>query len=345
IELIDTLFILLRNGKLLTLHWIHHCLTLCYSWYVFSDIPATARWMVGMNFIAHSLMYTYYALKAMRISIPLVIIIEYKNTGIPCDASKSVVTSGLALYTLFLLMFTNFFINSYLRKQKHNFDDYVEIMHQKWHYSVYISIGYIILIPILKQWMKYRGKPYNLRTLLTFWNSFLAVFSIIGVIRCLPEFAYILSTKGFTASFCQSDYYKDLRLNWWYLFFVWSKVIELIDTLFILLRNGKLLTLHWIHHVLTLCYSWYVFGDVPATARWMVGMNFIAHSLMYTYYALKAMRISIPLVIIIEYKNTGIPCDASLSVVTSGLALYTLFLLMFTNFFINSYLRKQKHNI
>ncbi|CAG2177365.1 unnamed protein product, partial [Oppiella nova] len=76
-------------------------------------------------------------------------------------------------------------------------------------------------------------------------------------------------TKGFTASFCQSDYYKDSRLNWWYLLFVWSKVIELIDTLFILLRNGKLLTLHWVHHVLTLCYSWYVFGDVPATARWM----------------------------------------------------------------------------
>ena len=244
-----------------------------------------------------------------------------------------------------------------------DFNDYNKFMQQKWHYSVYLAIGYIILIPLLKQWMKYRGKPYNLRTLLTFWNSFLAVFSIIGVIRCLPEFAYILSTKGFTASFCQSDYYKDLRLNWWYLFFVWSKVIELIDTLFILLRNGKLLTLHWVHHCLTLCYSWYVFGDVPATARWMVGMNFSAHSLMYTYYALKAMRISIPLVIsisitliqilqmvfgiyinytVIEYKNTGIPCDASKSVVTSGLALYTLFLLMFTNFFINSYLLKYK---
>ena len=212
-------------------------------------------------------------------------------------------------------------------------DDYVEFMHQKWHYSVYISICYIILIPHLKEWMKMRGKPYNLRTLLTFWNSFLAVFSIIGVIRCLPEFVHILNTKGFTASFCQSDYYKDSRLNWWYLLFVWSKVIELIDTLFILLRNGKLLTLHWIHHCLTLCYSWYVFSDTPATARWMVGMNFIAHSLMYTYYALKAMRISIPLVIsisitliqilqmvfglyinytVIEYKNTGIPCDASL---------------------------------
>jgi len=247
-----------------------------------------------------------------------------------------------------------------------NPDSLHEYMQQKWHYSVYISIGYIILIPLLKQWMKMRGKPYNLRTLLTFWNSFLAVFSIIGVIRCLPEFVHILSNKGFTASFFQSDYYKDSRLNWWYLLFVWSKVIELIDTLFILLRNGKLLTLHWVHHVLTLCYSWYAFGDVPATARWMVAMNLIAHSLMYTYYALKAIRISIPHVIsisittiqilqmvfglyinytIIGYKNTGIPCDASLSVVTSGLALYTLFLVLFTNFFVNAYLLKPKNQM
>ncbi|CAG2120991.1 unnamed protein product, partial [Medioppia subpectinata] len=149
-----------------------------------------------------------------------------------------------------------------------NADSLHEFMQKKWYYSVYISIAYIILIPIIKQWMKSRGKPYNLRTLLTFWNSFLAIFSIIGVIRCLPEFIHILRTKGFEASYCQSDYYKDSRLNWWYILFVWSKVVELVDTLFILLRGGKLLTLHWVHHCLTLIYSWYVFGDVPATARW-----------------------------------------------------------------------------
>ena len=50
---------------------------------------------------------------------------------------------------------------------------------------------------------------------------------------------------------------KDWRLNLWYLFFVLSKALELVDTLFIVLRKHKLLTLHWVHHCLTLCYSWY----------------------------------------------------------------------------------------
>jgi elongation of very long chain fatty acids protein 6 len=45
---------------------------------------------------------------------------------------------------------------------------------------------------------------------------------------------------------------------------------ELGDTAFIVLRKQKLINLHWIHHVLTLCYCFFVFADQPGTARWMV---------------------------------------------------------------------------
>ena len=39
---------------------------LVYCWYSFSEYTAPARWFVVMNFIVHSIMYSYYALKAMR---------------------------------------------------------------------------------------------------------------------------------------------------------------------------------------------------------------------------------------------------------------------------------------
>ena len=197
------------------------------------------------------------------------------------------------------------------------------------------------------------------------WNVVKYFYIFTGVVRCLPEFVHILLSKGFTASFCQSDYYRDARLSLWYMLFVWSKAIELVDTLFIIVRGGKLITLHWIHHCLTLCYSWYVFADVPATARWMVNMNFLVHSLMYTYYALKAVRVPIPGLIsisitslqilqmvfglyinytVIGFKKSGIACDCSLSVATTGLALYTLFLILFVNYFIRAYLVKPMLN-
>ena len=152
-----------------------------------------------------------------------------------------------------------------------------------------------------------------------------------------------------------------MRLNIWYLYFTLSKALELFDTLFIVLRKHKLINLHWIHHVLTLNYSWYVFGDVPATARWMVNMNFLIHSMMYTYYGLKSMRFRIPRFVNITitslqiaqmfaglfinylalyYKLSGIPCDLSRKVAIFGFSLYFLFFLLFMNFFIKTYILK-----
>jgi hypothetical protein len=39
---------------------------LLYSFYSFSEYTAAARWFIVMNYLVHSVMYTYYAFKAMR---------------------------------------------------------------------------------------------------------------------------------------------------------------------------------------------------------------------------------------------------------------------------------------
>lgn len=152
---------------------------------------------------------------------------------------------------------------------------------------------------------------------------------------------------------------QDTRLNAWYLFFTLSKAPELVDTLFIVLRQRRLINLHWIHHTLTLVYSWFAFPDVPSTARWMVNMNVFIHTLMYSYYALAAMKVRIPRQVnvvlttmqiaqmfvglyinadCLRRKLSGIPTDLSLSVALSGFSLYFLFFLLFVNFFVKTYL-------
>ena len=76
----------------------------------------------------------------------------------------------------------------------------------------------------------------------------------------------------------------------WTWLFVLSKLPELVDTVFIVLRKQKLIFLHWYHHITVLIYCWYSFSQYTAPARWFVVMNFIVHSIMYTYYAFKALR-------------------------------------------------------
>ena len=234
-------------------------------------------------------------------------------------------------------------------------------MQNNWHISIYIVIIYMVLIIILKKWVRIRGKSYSLRIPLILWNALMAAFSTLGVIRCLPQFIHILTNKGLIASYCEADYYHDPRLVVWYWMFTMSKVPELIDTMFIILRGGKLIYLHWLHHLLTLCFCYYVYGDVPATAQWMVNMNFLVHSLMYFYYTLKSMGIKIPLLfslsitmlqiiqmafgISIHYaiicrKLSAQPCDISLSGAFAGLSLYTIFLVLFGNYFLRNYIFK-----
>ena len=80
-------------------------------------------------------MYTYYGLKALRVSIPrpiaMVITIAQivqmifglyinyqayiiRHTGGVCDTSLSASLCGLSIYFLFFLLFMNFFLSAYL---------------------------------------------------------------------------------------------------------------------------------------------------------------------------------------------------------------------------------------
>ena len=244
-------------------------------------------------------------------------------------------------------------------------DPIIYWMQQKWHYSIYFVIIYLLLIRILKNWVKLRGKPYDLRRPMIVWNASMAVFSTLGVIRCLPQFIQILTSKGLTASYCQADFFHDARLVLWYTLFDLSKLPELIDTLFIVLRGGKLIYLHWVHHALTLMFCWYTHGSVPATAQWMVNMNNLAHSLMYTHYALSSMQFAVPVLIRISittiqtiqmafgiYFHTAIisrrlftpeqPCDCSFNNAVVGLSMYLLYLILFGNYFIRTYVLREK---
>ena len=126
---------------------------------------------------------------------------------------------------------------------------------------------------------------------MTGWSMFLAMFSIMGAARTLPEFMHTLYTHGFYHSLCIPSFIEQDRVSgFWTWMFVLSKVPELGDTIFIVLRKQKLIFLHWYHHITVLIYCWYSFSQYTAPARWFVVMNFIVHSIMYTYYAFKALR-------------------------------------------------------
>lgn len=122
-----------------------------------------------------------------------------------------------------------------------------------------------------KNYLNFALKPYNIA-----WDFALSIFSFMGAYYTIKQ----LYEEGFTCNIVNNSFWVDI--------FCYSKVPELIDTLFIVLRSGKLLTIHWFHHIATLLLCWFAMYFYAKEALLAAAINFSIHSVMYLYYALVA---------------------------------------------------------
>ncbi|GFU12899.1 elongation of very long chain fatty acids protein 6 [Nephila pilipes] len=234
----------------------------------------------------------------------------------------------------------------------------IQWLNEHWHHAFYYIGLYLTVIFGVKEYMKNRPRM-ELRKLLATWNILLATFSILGFSRTLPEFIHVLKKFGFTYSACNSSYMFVKVTAFWSWMFSYSKVPELCDTLFIVLRKQPLIFLHWYHHITVLLFTWYAHTNQVAAGRWYMTMNYFVHSWMYTYFALKCLRIKTPRVfaLIITFLqilqmvfgfyityfsyvtiHKGEPCHQKANIVTYGLLLYGSYFALFARFFYYSYL-------
>lgn len=239
-------------------------------------------------------------------------------------------------------------------------DEYIkenlEWIYHAWKISILIVILYLLLILIGRQYMKNR-KAYNLKRELILWNIGLAIFSWIGTLRLLPEFINTIKQHGITHSYCDKDFAYGITACWSWLF-MYSKIPELIDTIFIILRKQKLIFLHWYHHATVLLYTWYGAHTYTSTGRWFILMNYMVHAMMYSYYACKAMKIKINrkimmmitcaqisqmvigiIINIFAYykKSKGIDCYVEYNNIAWSLIMYFSYFILFVYFFVKTY--------
>jgi len=230
-----------------------------------------------------------------------------------------------------------------------------------WVANIFI-VAYLIFIHGMRKYMENRPR-YELRKALVVWNIFLAVFSIGGAIRTTFEMAHLLTDYGFTFCVCFSgNTFLDNRVGgFWNWMFTLSKVPELGDTVFIVLRKQPLIFLHWYHHVTVLLYTWYSYSDYIATARWFVCMNYLVHSVMYSYYALRALKYRVPKIVAMfitssqlaqmvmgaavniwayQVKQAGNECHVSYDNIKISLIMYSSYFVLFAHFFRRAYIKK-----
>ena len=233
-----------------------------------------------------------------------------------------------------------------------------EWMQKYWHTSFYFTSAYVLIIFSIQAYMSNRP-AYRLKRALTIWNTSLAIFSLIGTLRTFPEMMHILRNFGFYYSVCHPSFIEVTKPSgFWTWMFSLSKVPELGDTIFIVLRKRPLMFLHVYHHVTVLIFTWYTYSDYTSPARWFVDMNYLIHSVMYTYYALMSFGIRMPkqmaMVIttsqilqmvmgayVIGYahrkKITGHACNINQDTAIFGMIMYLSYFILFAQFFYKSY--------
>ncbi|NXG05239.1 ELOV6 protein, partial [Sakesphorus luctuosus] len=237
-------------------------------------------------------------------------------------------------------------------------------MAENWHKSLIIGAIYLIVVFGIQHFMKER-RAYHLRAPLALWSFSLTLLSVIAASRIWKQLSFLLLTKGLKHSLCSpSSYVHPVSKLWVYLFAL-SKVLELGDTVFIVLRKKKLIFLHWYHHLTAMVVSWYTYNYMLPGFAWVAAMNFSIHGLTYSYYTVTAMGFRVPTsiammvttsqmvqmtgfvimnILVLFWRDDEI-CLFQWPVFFLSLGVYTTLLVLFGNFFFRTYLsgtRKSK---
>jgi len=240
----------------------------------------------------------------------------------------------------------------------------VQFAGENWHLVISIVLAYVCFC-LVGQKVMAKTTAFDLRFPLAVWNAFLSLFSFIGMLRTVPVLLAFIVTKTYKETVCTAatQMYTDGAVGFWVCLFIFSKIPELIDTVFIVLRKRPLIFLHWYHHVTVLLYCWHAYSTLAGSGLYFVAMNYSVHAMMYGYFCLQALNIcpkSFPSYLItlaqiiqmfvgtgvcastwyfIYYENSD--CATNFENLVSATIMYGSYLYLFAQFAVGRFLTKK----
>ncbi|XP_046679300.1 elongation of very long chain fatty acids protein 4-like isoform X2 [Homalodisca vitripennis] len=143
---------------------------------------------------------------------------------------------------------------------------------------ILLYLGFVLRLgPAL---MKNR-RPLQMQNLLLAYNGSLVVFSVWWIVKAVFQFQTTVASE-------EDTIYVN-SLIWYYLM---SKFVELLDTVFFVLRKkqNQISFLHVYHHTNMAFFTWAFLKYIRGEQFMMIGyVNSAVHAVMYSYYFLAAL--------------------------------------------------------
>jgi elongation of very long chain fatty acids protein 7 len=164
-----------------------------------------------------------------------------------------------------------------------------------WSVLAIIS-GYLYFVKVYGPAMMKSRQPLQLKEVMVAYNFLMVLLSFWMFYEGCMFLNFGLDTWG-----CgKNDYISDTVTTRRFLFVAWvfffSKIIEFIDTIFMVLRKrfDQISNLHVIHHSVVPITCWLGIKFAPVGSNsWFPLMNSLVHTIMYAYFGLMAMSDSL----------------------------------------------------
>lgn len=233
-------------------------------------------------------------------------------------------------------------------------------------YLIMVFVLPKILPPGSKQNPQRPSKPLEafLQVVMPLWNLGLSVISVLILVGVGLPYYRLIQKYGLFVIFCDTKgvtYLGKTGLLYWSYLFALSKYVELVDTLWLILKRRNVMFLHWFHHATVLLFTWFAEYNRLSVGVVFILVNAFVHTLMYFYYFVMALKYRVPSAIALAITTIQIlqmfigigvngywiylylngfqcACQAPLTIITCACLMYGTYLYLFLDFFVKRYL-------
>ncbi|KAK9501008.1 hypothetical protein O3M35_002146 [Rhynocoris fuscipes] len=244
-----------------------------------------------------------------------------------------------------------------------NYDDTFEnyfLMQAPWA-VVAIVVFYLYFVLKLGPDLMANRKAYDLRRIIQFYNFVQVIFSFWWFCTTMNIMLVNSETMSISSAMCRpyiipKEQQQPMNFMAW--LYLMSKYVELLDTVFFVLRKkqNQVTFLHVYHHTNMALSTWFFIKYVRASQSSVLGIcNTFVHTVMYGYYLLATLGPSIQkylwwkkyitrmqigqflvvlvYLVILMYNDCSIPNSLMIFAIFNTAS----FLILFSQFYVNSY--------